>query len=206
MADGLNAGQFGVGMQGVGAVLGAIGAWASASAQKASLRAQADIADINAKIADGDAQATLAAGQREEQRSMLFTAGLKGTQRTRLAANGVDLGVGSAARVLTTTDVMGQIDANQIKANAVRQAWGHRIQATNHQNDALRSRANASAISPAMAATTSLIGSAGQVASNWYAMNKVGNGSGSSPGLTTGDFSRMDRNTPSGQALNSYWG
>lgn len=178
MADGLNAGQFGVGMQGVGAILGAIGAWAGAGAQKTSLRAQAEIAEINARAAESNAQAVLFAGQREQQRSMLHTAGLKGAQRARIAANGIDLGVGSAVRVLTTTDVMGQIDANQIKANAVRQAWGQRVQATNYQNDALVKRANASAISPGAAAVTSLLGSAGSVAANWYAVNKVDNGSG----------------------------
>lgn len=191
-----------MGMQGMGAILSAIGAWAGAGAQKASLRAQAEIAEINAKTAENNAQAVLFAGQREEQRSMLHTAGLKGAQRTRFAANGVDLGVGSAARVLTTTDVMGEIDANQIKANAVRQAWGHRVQATNYQNDALRSRANASAINPLLAGASSLLGSAGSVAANWYAVSKVtDNGSGP----TAGDFSRMDRNTPSGQTLTSYW-
>lgn len=181
MADGLNAGQFGVGMQGVGAILSAIGAWAGASAQKTSLRAQAEIAEINARTAESNAQATLFAGQREQQRSMLHTANLKGSQRARIAANGIDLGVGSAVRVLTTTDVMGEIDANQIKANAVRQAWGQRVVATNYENEALRARANASAISPGTAAVTSLLGSAGSVAANWYGVSKVDNGSGAGP-------------------------
>jgi hypothetical protein len=39
--------------------------------------------------------------------------------------------------VLTSTDVMGQIDKNTIAANAVRSAWGYRTQATSFQNEAL---------------------------------------------------------------------
>ena len=167
-------------------MFGALGAWMSASANQSMLRGQADIADINATTAERSAQSALLAGQREEQRSSLATANLKGAQITGFAANGVDLGQGSAARVLTDTDILGAIDKNTIAANAVRSAWGYRTQATNYQNEALQKRAGASAISPLMAAGTSLLNSAGSVASNWYAMNKdgaLGNGSASGSAL-----------------------
>ncbi len=176
-------GQASFGMQGIGGILSMIGAFGSAIGQRSSLRAQADIADINATTAERSAQAALAAGQHEEQRSMLATANLKSTQKATLAANGVDLGEGSAARVLTSTDVMGEIDKNTIAANAVRTAWGYRTQETNFQNEAASKRSSAGAISPVMAAGTSLLNSAGAVASNWYALNRTGAiGNGSSAG------------------------
>jgi hypothetical protein len=99
---------------------------------------------------------------------------LKARQRVGQAAGGIDLGTGSAAEVRASTDIMKEIDANTLGANAVRSAWGQRMQGTNYQNQALMARANAAAISPGAAAATSLLGSAGKVASSWYAFNKAG--------------------------------
>lgn len=157
-----------------GGIVSALGAFMAIQAQQSQLRSAAEIADINAGTAERSAQAALRSGQRAEQRSMLATAQLKSRQRVGLAANGVDLGQGSAANVLTSTDVMGEIDHNTIAANAVADAWGYRAQATNFGNEALTKRAQAGAMSPGMAAATSLLGSASQVASSWYSLNKAG--------------------------------
>lgn len=161
-------------MQGAGAGSQALGAYFGAQSQKTQLAGQADIADINARMLEGSAQQTLLTGQREEQKAMLATAQLKGRERAALAANGVDLGAGSAANVLTSTDTLGEIDANTINANAVRSAWGYRVQATNQTNQAAQDRAAANAINPNAAAMGSLLTSAGQVASSWYQFNKGG--------------------------------
>lgn len=161
-------------LQSAGAASSAIGAWGAASSQKNSLNFQADIADINARMSESQAQATLLTGQKQAQQSMLQTAQLKSTQRAGMAANGLDLGVGSAANVLNSTEVMGQIDKNQIEANATRAAWGYRTQSTNYANEALMDRATASSINPTMAGVTSLISGAGQVASSWYRLNQAG--------------------------------
>lgn len=181
--------------QGAGGVFGALGSFLSAVGNQAMLRGQADIAEINARIEEGNAQATLLAGQRSEQMVRLKTGALKGRQRATLAANGVDLGQGSAARVLTDTDIMGEIDANQVKANAVRDAWGYRVKATNLNNEALTKRGAADAVSPFLAGATSLMGSATSVARSWYDLEKATT-------RTTGDFAREDRASTSA----SYWG
>ncbi|MDZ7918514.1 hypothetical protein [Rhodoferax sp.] len=151
-------------LQGAGAASSAIGAYGAATCNKIALGGQADIADINARMAESTAQGTLLTGQREEQKATSPYANLKGTQRANLAANGVDLGVSGGRNILTTTDVMGQIDANTIQANAVRSAWGYRAQAANFTNQANGARSTTGAINPGMAAFTSLIGSAGKVA------------------------------------------
>jgi len=161
-------------MQGAGAASSAIGSYYSAQSNKTSLNLSADMADINARMSESNAQATLLTGQREEQRSQIATANLKGTQRASMAANGIDLGEGTANQILTTTDVMGEVDANTIKANAMRSAWGYRTQAVNQSNQALMSRASASAISPLTSAATSLLTSAGSVAPNWYLYKQKG--------------------------------
>lgn len=153
--------------QGAGAVTSAIGAYAMAQ----SSRAQASISDSNARLAELGAQAALLQGQTEEMRSRLATANLKSSQRVSFAANGVDLGEGSSARTLTATDLLGEVDANTIHANAVRAAFGYRTQALNYSNDALMRRAGPGGL---QAGATTLLGSTGQVASSWYQFNKSG--------------------------------
>lgn len=157
-----------------GAASNTVGSYYSARGQQSALRFQADIADTNARLAELSAQSELVRGQREEQASRLRTAQLKSSQRVAMAANGIDLGQGTAAEVLTSTDYMGEVDANTIAANAVRQAWGYRTQGMNYQNEALMKRATASSISPGMSAATTLLSEAGRVYSAWYGMSKAG--------------------------------
>lgn len=173
-ADASGMAQFGMGAQVGGALSSAIGAYASVKSTKASMRMQAILNDINAQTAERTADSTLAAGQHEEQSSMLRTAQLKSTQQSEFASHGIDLGEGSAARVLTSTDVMGAIDKNTIAANAVRSAWGYRTAAVNDNNGALFAAASAGSLSAGSSAATSLLGSAGSVAQNWYMLNKQG--------------------------------
>lgn len=161
-------------MQVSGAASSAVGAYYSAKSTKASLNLQADLADINARMSESAAQSTLLTGQRQEQQSRIATANLKGTQRASMAANGIDLGEGTAAQVLTSTDVLGEVDAATIQANALHAAWGYRAQGVNQTNQAAMSRAAADAVSPNTGAFTSLLGSAGSVAASWYSMSKAG--------------------------------
>lgn len=157
-----------------GAIQSGIGSYYAAKSQKSALNAAAGIADTNARIAELGAQSALQQGEKEVGRLTLRAGQIKSSQRAAMAANGVDLGVGNAAEVQASTDIMKEIDANQITANAVNNAWGIRTQAVSLKNEALTKRAAASGISPGMAAGTSLIGGASKVASSWYQMDKAG--------------------------------
>mgnify|MGYP003479613917 FL=1 len=151
-----------------GALSGAIGSFYSAKVAKINLEGQAFIADTNARIAELGAQSVLNQGQQEIGRVTMQAGRVKSAQRVALAANGVDLGEGNAAELQASTDIMKEIDRNTVEANAVRSAWGYRTQAVNSQNDALIKRATADTISPFGSAATSLLGSAGNVATSWY--------------------------------------
>lgn len=161
-------------MQIGGALTGAIGSYYTAKGNQTTLRYQAEIADSNARIAELGAQSELMRGQREEQRTRLGTAQLKSRQRASIAANGIDLGSDSAVNVLTTTDVMGEIDADTVAANAVRSAWGYRMNGVNLKNETLMKRASASGINPRSEAFNTLLGSAGHVAASWYSLSNAG--------------------------------
>jgi hypothetical protein len=167
-------GSVGVGMQAAGAAGSAVGAYYGAKAQRSLLDAQATIDDINAKVAEATARSALMAGSRQKNAQQLMAARVKGSQKAALAANGVDLGVGSAAEVQASTAALAETDANTIEANALRSAWGYRTQAMNAQNDAIMRRGAADGISPEMAGFTSLLGSSGTVASSWYKLKKDG--------------------------------
>ncbi|MBW7929807.1 MAG: hypothetical protein H3C57_00665 [Gammaproteobacteria bacterium] len=150
------------------------GSYYGASQQKIGLRSEASIADINARLAEMSAQSALFKGEREVGALTMRAGQMKGSQRAAMAANGIDLGTGSAAEVQASTDVMKEMDANTLIANAVREAWGHRTQATNYRNEALMKRASAKAIKPGLTAASTLLGGAGSVASSWYTLNKEG--------------------------------
>lgn len=184
-----------------GAVTSAYGASTAASGQASQLQYQAAIGQLNAAMAESDAsllelnasisesqaRMQLQIGQREEQQLRLRSGQLKSRQRTAMAASGVDLSVGSAARVLASTDYMTEVDAGEIRANAARAAFGYRVQGVNQKFAAMSARAqganyeagsafasvSASGISPLGSATTSLLGSASQVGPQIYNTGKT---------------------------------
>lgn len=163
-----------VSAQAASAGMGMVGSYFGAKSQQDQLAFDAEMADLNAKVSESTAQTALLAGQREVQKSRLSTANLKSAQRVGLAASGVALDEGSAVNVLTTTDYFGEIDANTIEANAIREAWGYRTQAANYKAQATSARGAARAINPGASALTSFIGNAAKVAGSWYQMDKVG--------------------------------
>lgn len=172
MCTGAEIGLLGVGMSGLGALGGANAAKNSAQMSQIQLNFQSQMAKINEQLNESNAQTTLLAGQRQEQQVRLRTGQLKSTQRASMAANGIDLGSDTALRILTSTDLMGEIDAQTVASNAVRSAWGYRTQGANFAADAAFKAASADTINPSSAFSSSLLGSAGQVAMNWYVGNK----------------------------------
>lgn len=151
----------------------AVNASNSAKAQAKSLEYQAAVAANNQMVAGWQAADAIQQGQEEEQRLRLKYAQTKGTQRAALAANGVALDEGSAADILTSTDWAREVDANTVRANAARTAWGYRNQAQGYADSSNQLSAGASAINPLLAAGSSLLGNAGQVAGSWYRYSRT---------------------------------
>jgi hypothetical protein len=152
----------------IGAIQSGLGAYFSAASQKSSLKFQASMAALNARIAERTAQSILQAGEQAQGRVSLQAGKVKAAQTVGQGARGVQIGVGSAAEEVATTDLMKETDMLTINANAVRQAWAARMQATNAANEALAKEALADSINPYVSAVTSLLGSSGKVASTWY--------------------------------------
>lgn len=147
------------------------GAYEGAVAQKISNRVNADIATYQASQA-------ITNGQTNVETSELSTAQVKGQQRAAMGANGVDLGSGSATDVLASTDLLGERDTATIMDNALRTAWGYKVQAAQYAN------ANRS-IHPGLAAFSSLLGSASSTQGQ-QSFNNLGQSTGSASAGASG--------------------
>jgi multidrug resistance efflux pump len=150
-----------------GSVLGAAGAYSSSKARKQAYNTQGQIDLNNAQINEWQAQQAEAAGADQERTSRLHTQQVVGAGRAQMAANGVDLGTGSAAEVTASTKVVGEHDALAIRDNASRAAWASRMQAQAARDAAAVSFDTADAINPMMSAATSLLASAPSVSKSW---------------------------------------
>jgi hypothetical protein len=150
-----------------------VGSYYAAKGERTALKLQARIAEVNARIADGQARDALQRGERQEQASRLGAAQMRSTQRTGMAAGNIDLGSETAAAVLTSTDYLSEMDAAQIKANALRDAWGYRMEAVGQRGRAEMSRATARGISPLGDAASTLLTSAAQVGMSYASLRET---------------------------------
>lgn len=168
-------------------IAGASNARSNALAAQSLATYQANVAEQNAALAELQAVDAEERGGRAVQNLATQTAGLIGRQRAQTGANGVLLNEGSPQHIREATEAMRDADIATLRNNAARQAWGYRVQEANYRGNAGAKRAEASAISPSAAAVTSLLGGAGDVASKWYDIYKVGGfGSGGTKYKTLG--------------------
>lgn len=171
---------------GVQMAFSAYGAHKDAQAEKQALkyeeqqqRNNAKVAENNRLLAEQQAADTKRRGDVEAQNHLKQVAALKSTQQSKMAANGLSLNEGSPLSLLEDTDFQGGYDANTIRSNAARDAWGQQIQGMTYQSQAndLKSSAQFSKmkgkqIKPGMAALTA----AGTTAANKWDSIDVGFG------------------------------
>lgn len=115
----------------------------SAESQASSLEFESDMAEQAARDAEDQAQSVLRAGQTSASRSMMRAGAAKAGRRTRFASRGLQLGFGSTAEVQASGDIIKEIDAYTIEANAVQAAGQARRQGTAFRNRALLGRVSA---------------------------------------------------------------
>lgn len=152
-----------------GALTDTVGAYRSAKAQKVAAGWQAKVSRNNAALAEWEAQDALMRGEEAWQKHRQQTAALKGSQRARMASNGVLLSEGSPLRVLSDTDYLSDVDAQTIRGNARREAYLARSRAVQFRNDASLLEFQGDSISPMIQAGATFLDGASTVASKWYA-------------------------------------
>ena len=124
-------------------------------------------ADENARLQELQADEIEKQGQQEASLFRRKARGLIGKQRAALAAQGIDVGTGTAADIQAETAEIAEQDASQIRINAIRQAFGVRTAAIN-----TRSQGEFDQIAGRAAARNALItGGLGAVTSATSAFN-----------------------------------
>lgn len=159
-----------------------LGMMSSANAAKAAaesnilnLQFKADMAKVNAQLAEINAQGVLLQTDNQIRGIKLRAGKVKSAQKVSMAANGIAMTgdeTETANNVLTSTDLMAELDVNQAFANGVRGAWGYRTQATSLMGEAAVASASAKTIDPDYAYNSSMLTGASQVGMNWYYMSK----------------------------------
>lgn len=148
----------------VSGAVGAYGAYSSSQAAKAQAEYQSDVERNNAIIAGYQREDALARGGEEANRVQREAERLRGSQVARLASNGLDISSGTPLAILEDAAYFGQVDANTVRNNAAREAWGYDVQQNNALSSADMYKTAAKNQKPALAAGLSLLGSAGQFA------------------------------------------
>jgi len=119
-------------MMGATALL-AGGAYLGARAQYSAGKANQQIAEGNARLSEEQAADAFARGEEDVRRLEVKSRGLIGSQRARLAAQGLDIESGSALDIQADTAYMTEMDKMTIRTNAAREAWGYKAQAANYR-------------------------------------------------------------------------
>ncbi|WP_245279876.1 hypothetical protein [Hyphomicrobium sp. 99] len=127
--------------------MGAAGQVQQAQATAKAERFNAQVQNMNAKIADQRAKDAIERGQIEEQKKRQEVARIQGAQTAAMAANGVDLTFGSPLDTLVDTAVLGELDALTIRTNSYREAYEHKVDASNKRAGAQLSNMSASSAS-----------------------------------------------------------
>lgn len=119
------------GAMGVGAISSFGNAYSQSQAIKGQAAYQKAVTQINAKLANMQAEDALKRGETTARDYKKEVEGMIGTQRVAMAAQGVDVNFGSAKDVQEQTRHQMERDILTIKSNAFREAWGYKVEATN---------------------------------------------------------------------------
>lgn len=165
--------KWGMGAQIGGELMKVFGAYKESKAKQASYRYSSQVAANNAMLAELAAKDAFRRGEETKADIQRKAAALKGAQTASLAARGIDLGEGSALDILTSTDVMKELDVGRAGLNAEREAWGHRVRASNYRDEASMLESAAENTNPFMSAAGTLLTGATNVASTWYRYNRT---------------------------------
>lgn len=127
------------------------------------------VARNNQIMAEYAAQDAIKRGEEDAIKVQQRGAQIKGAQRSRMAAAGLDLGAGTAQSLQDQTDFFTASDVATTRSNAARSAWSARA-----SGDQAMALGRADASQGNLSAFSTLLGGASQVHSKWNTYQKVG--------------------------------
>lgn len=172
-------------MAAVGTAVSVAGQMQQASAAQAAAKYQSQVAAGNQQIATQNAQFAAAEGEAQAGIQEQKTRAQEGAILAGQASSGVDVNSPTSSAVRTSSDVLGQLDAQTIKSNAARKAYGYETEATNYGNAASADIAQGenSKTAGEIGAAGSLLSSFGNASLNYTKAMSNASGLGSSEPL-----------------------
>lgn len=146
---------------------------AAASAARRRAEFEAAMLEQNADLADFLAADTRARGSYEEAVSRLRGGAKIGEQKAAYGASGVDVQSGSALDVIGSTAMVSEMEAEVIRSNATREAWGYSTSANQ-----MRFRAKLARVTGEAQASESVLNGVIGGAAQFVPLLRIGNGSG----------------------------
>jgi hypothetical protein len=120
---------------------------------------EAGVARQNAVMERSAAEESIRAGGDERRDFWRKVGQIRGQQTASMAANGIDLGYGTAARIQDDTTLMANEDASNLYRNIEERTKGHIISASNYKMEAkaAKARGTAAFVSSGLQAAGSLL-------------------------------------------------
>lgn len=158
-----------------GSLMGGINSYQSAQASASAAEYQSDIYRQNASIAQNNAITERQAGIDEARRIKLQTLSNISSQNVAMAANGIDIGEGSALDLTDSTKFYGEMDALTTYSNANSRASAFEAESQNYlaqagMSSSVASNYKKSALLSGLGTTMTGLG---QVGSSWYNYTKT---------------------------------
>lgn len=121
---------------------------------------EAAVARNNAKMETEAARESIRVGGVEREKFWRDIGRVKGQQNASMAANGIDLGFGTAARVQDDTQALANKDAGELYRNIEERTKGHVVNASNFVSEAkaAKYRGKTAMIGSVFGAASSLLG------------------------------------------------
>lgn len=159
----------GLALAAAGTAASVIGQMQQASAAKASANYQSEVAAGNQQIAKQNASYAAAEGEAQAAQKEMQTRAQEGAILSGQASSGVDVNSPTSTAVRTSESELGKLDANTIKSNAARRAYGYETEATNFGNQESADKATGSnaETSGYIGAGSALLSGAGNAALNY---------------------------------------
>ncbi len=113
---------------------------AESNQQRQTGKANQQIANNNAKLADQQAHDEMMLGAQQSEKSVWRMRAMQGAQRAAMAASGIDSGVGTASDLQDETAMFGTADIKNTGLDSERRAWGFGAEANNYRNQGTQSK------------------------------------------------------------------
>jgi hypothetical protein len=162
----------------VGAGVSAVQAHQASVARAQAMQYNAAVAQNNQKVAKSYADMEIQRGQQLEEEKRRETAQRQGMIRVAGGASGIDVNTGSPVRLAEDTAKLGELDAQTIRSNSARAAYGYQVKGMDYAAQANLDMMAANDASKAgeLGEWSSLIGGAASVSDKWLRYKEAGIG------------------------------